>query len=122
MSSEYNKGVFVMDYLQSIGLDMITIGSAVDDENLQKSYDLIKSNPTITKYEFVQQLGIDYDEEEIVLWDFLHRMKLGCCYIAEALDDDNYDKTINICKTRPDITREEFISVMQLTGKYKDMC
>ena len=63
MSEEYNKGIFVMDYLRSIGLDMITILDAICDENLEKSYEIIVQNPDIGKLDFVQKVGIDYDEE-----------------------------------------------------------
>ena len=65
MTDNYKKGIAVMDYLKSIGLDMETILDAICDENLEKSYEIITRNPTITKYEFVEQLGIEYDEEEI---------------------------------------------------------
>ena len=37
MSSNYEMGEFVTNYLQSIGLDLLTIGEAICDENLQKS-------------------------------------------------------------------------------------
>ncbi len=51
--TQYEKGVFIMDFLQSLGLDMITIGQAIDDKNIEKSYQLIQSNPSISKDEFL---------------------------------------------------------------------
>ena len=120
MSEAYNKGVFVMDYLQSVGLDMITIGNAICDENLEKSYEIITQNPTIDKYEFVEKLGIDYDEEEILMHQFLCHLLLHCYQIAEAMEGDNYDKTLEIMQTNPNISREEFIAVMNFTNKYKE--
>lgn len=120
MSKEYEIGIFVADYLESIGLDAITIAEAVCDENLHKSYDVIKNNPTINKYDFVEQVGIEYDEEEMELEDFLRRLQMMFYYIEEALDEDNYDKTLEIYKTQPDITKEEFMKKMNFTGKYKE--
>ena len=40
-------------------------------------------------------------------------------YIAEAEDEDHYEKTLEIMETRPDISKAEFIEVMKLTGKYE---
>ena len=120
MSEAYDKGVFVMDYLQSIGFDFETILDAICDEYLDKSYEIIVQNPTISKYEFVEKLGIEYDEEEISIHEFLCHLQMHPYQIAEAMDDDNYDKTIEIMQTRSNISREEFISVMQFTDKYKE--
>ena len=120
MSEAYNKSVFVMYYLQSIGFDFETIGDAICNENLDKSYEIIVQNPTISKYEFVEKLGIEYDEEEILMHDFLCHLQMHCYHIAEAMDEDNYDKTLEIMQTQPDISREEFLNVMQFTDKYKE--
>ena len=120
MSSNYEMGEFVTNYLQSIGLDLLTIGEAICDENLQKSYVLIKNNPTIDKLTFVKMMEIEYDEEELALEEFLRRLKMMWYHIEEALDEDNYDKTLHIYKTQPDISREEFLKTMQFTNKYKD--
>ena len=120
MSEAYDKGVFVMDYLQSIGFDFETILDAICDENLDKSYEIITQNPTISKYEFVEKLGIEYDEEEISIHEFLCHLQMHPYQIAEAMDEDNYDKTLEIMQTRSDISREEFINVMQFTDKYKE--
>lgn len=57
--TQYQKGILVMDYLQSLGLDMITIGEAVEDQKLEKSYQLIKENPQITKNEFLEKMEIE---------------------------------------------------------------
>ena len=115
-----NKGIFVMNYLKSVGLDLETILDAICDENLDNSYEIITQNPAITKYEFVEQLGIDYDEEEILIHEFLCHLQMPPSYIAEAMDDDNYEKTLEILQTRPDISREEFLSIMKFTDKYKE--
>ena len=120
MSEAYRKGVFVMDYLKSIGLDMLTIGDAICDENFEKSYEIITQNPSIGKYEFIEQLGIDYDEEELQIWDFLYHLQMPCYHIEEAFDEEHYEKTLNIMQTRPEISREEFLEIMQFTDKYKE--
>ena len=120
MSESFNKGIFVMDYLKSIGCDSKTIGDAICDENLDKSYEIIVRNPTISKYEFVEKLGIEYDEEEILIHEFLCHLQMHPYQIAEAMDEDNYEKTLNIMQTQPDIGREAFVNVMKFTGKYKE--
>ena len=120
MTDNYKKGIAVMDYLESIGLDMETIGEAICDENLEKSYEIITRNPTITKYEFVEKLGIEYDEEEILIHEFLCHLQMHSYHIAEAMDEDNYEKTLEIMQTQQHISREEFMKVMQFTDKYKE--
>ena len=119
MKIDYEKGKFVMDYLESIGFDWITIAEAISDKYIKKSYKIIMKNPGIGKYEFVKKLRIPYDEEEILLKKFLGRLLMPCYYIEEAFSD-NYDKLLEIYKTRPDISREEFLEIMQFTGKYRD--
>ncbi len=57
--THYQKGILVMDYLQSLGVDMTTVGLAIDDRRLEQSYKLIKENPKITKAEFLQAMGIE---------------------------------------------------------------
>ena len=56
--TQYQKGVLVMDYLQSLNVKMITIGDAICDENLEQSYQLIKENPKISKAEFLERMQI----------------------------------------------------------------
>lgn len=45
----------VMDHLQNLGFDMITIGSFIDDKNLNQSYQLIQENPNMSKSEFLNR-------------------------------------------------------------------
>ena len=60
--TQYQKGVLVMDYLQSLDVDMITIGEAICDQNLEQSYKLIKENPKISKAEFLERMQISEDQ------------------------------------------------------------
>ena len=76
MTEAYDKGIFVMEYLRNIGLDSETILDAICDESLDKSFEIITQNPTIGKYDFVKKLGIDYDEEEILMHRFLCHLQL----------------------------------------------
>ena len=55
----YQKGITVMDYLQNWGLGMIAVGKAIDNKNLEKSYQLIQKNPTISKEEFLAEMEIE---------------------------------------------------------------
>ena len=120
MPEAYEKGIIVMDYLRDIGLDGGTILDAICDENLDRSYEIISQNPSIGKYEFVEKLGIDYEEEEILIHAFLCHLRMHPYQIVEATDEDNYEKTLHIMQTHPDISREEFLNVMQFTDKYKE--
>ncbi len=61
----YEKGIYVMDFLQALKLNMLTIVDAVCDENLEKCYNIIKSNQNITKEEFLKKSGIDETKETI---------------------------------------------------------
>ena len=61
MGDKHNRFTYTMDYLKSIGLDWETVGRAISDENFEKSYEIITQTPNITKYEFVERSGIDYD-------------------------------------------------------------
>ena len=56
--TQYQMGVLVMDYLQKLKVNSVAILDAVCDENLEKSYNLIQSNPTITKKEFLEIMEI----------------------------------------------------------------
>lgn len=61
--TQYQKGILVMDYLQELGLNIMTIGDAVEDEHLEQSYKLIQENPKITKDEFLTQMNIQELED-----------------------------------------------------------
>ena len=56
---EYEMGLFVMNHLQRLGLDMIAIGEAITDENLHRSYRIIKDNPNITINDFLKITNYD---------------------------------------------------------------
>ena len=58
MKTQYEKGILVMDYLQSLGMNMLTVGTAINDTNLEKSYKIIQENPKITKAEFLKMMGL----------------------------------------------------------------
>ena len=36
MTEQYKKGVFIMDFLEDLGMSMITIGTTIDNEHLEK--------------------------------------------------------------------------------------
>lgn len=63
MTDQYKMGITVMDYLQSLGLNMITILEAIQDGKLENSYKLIQENPSITKEEFLKKMNIEEIED-----------------------------------------------------------
>jgi hypothetical protein len=70
--TQYEKSILVMDHLQALGLNMLTVGRAVDNDHLEKSYQTIKENPDISKRDFLKIMKIkeirssrpDYDAIE----------------------------------------------------------
>lgn len=46
------------NYLQNLGINIITIGEAIEDKNLEKSYQLIKNNPQIPKEQFLKAMNL----------------------------------------------------------------
>jgi len=63
MKTQYQMGVSVMNYLQGLGINMITIGKAIEDKSLEQSYRLITENPQITKEEFLREMQIEEWED-----------------------------------------------------------
>lgn len=57
--SDYEKGMFVMNYLKKQKAESTIILDAICDENLKKSYDLITRIPTIDKETFIKTLSIE---------------------------------------------------------------
>ena len=55
---QYQKGIFVLDFLQELGLSMLIIGKALEETRLNKSYRVIKSNPKITQEEFLTKMQL----------------------------------------------------------------
>ena len=58
MMNQYQKGISVMDFLERLKINYETIGDAIDDQNLEKSYQMITENPNITKAEFLKAMKI----------------------------------------------------------------
>ncbi len=63
MRDQYQILTFVEDYLESLNIHPITVTEALTDENYQKSYQLIKENPQITKEEFLSQMNLEEFED-----------------------------------------------------------
>ena len=59
LEKSYQKERLVMDCLRDLGVSMLAVGMAIDDKNIERSYQLIKNNPQITKTEFLTEMGIE---------------------------------------------------------------
>ena len=59
MSEQYDKGKFILDFLNRLGIDVTEALDAIDDENIERSYQLLKANPEVTKEECMQLLGLE---------------------------------------------------------------
>ena len=53
---QYEEDLWMMDYLEELGIDYITIGEAIDDRTRDYNYKLLKENPNITKAEFLEKM------------------------------------------------------------------
>ena len=62
MSEQYQKGIFVINYLEKLGVHPINIAEAVSDNNYEKSYQLIKNNPQISKERFLKELELKEEQ------------------------------------------------------------
>ena len=58
-----DKGIVVMDYLETLDMNYETILDAICDENVEASYRLIKENPNISKEEFLRRMNIEEWED-----------------------------------------------------------
>ena len=58
---EYQKGELVMNCLFDLGINGVAILRAICDENLERSYQVIKENPQISKAEFLAKMQITED-------------------------------------------------------------
>ena len=57
------RGIVVMDYLETLGMNYPTILDAICDRNVEASYRLIKENPNISKEEFLRKMNIEEWED-----------------------------------------------------------
>lgn len=103
----------VFDYLKRTNFDLALGITALDDYNLQKSYNILQADPNISKYEFAKKMGIRYDDEEIAFDKFLSRLGL-MPREKEQVYVRKYDKALQLWKTNPEITKEEFVRVLKI--------
>ena len=59
---KYEKEFYVINFLQSIKANRFTIIEATNDDNLEKSYQIIQANPKISKGEFLEKMKISEEE------------------------------------------------------------
>ena len=59
IENHYQKGILVMNYLRDLKMSSVNILDSICDENLEKSYQLIKENPKIIKQEFLEIMQIE---------------------------------------------------------------
>jgi hypothetical protein len=59
MTKQDEMGILVGNYLDDLGIHPITVAEAVSDDYLEKSYQLIKQNPKITKWEFLRKMNLE---------------------------------------------------------------
>lgn len=57
--SAAEKGKFIMNVLECLGVDGYASLDAIDDHNINKSYRILKENPHISKQEFLNLMNIE---------------------------------------------------------------
>lgn len=55
---KYEKELIVSNYLQPIKANRFTIIEATNDNNLERSFQIIQENPSITKKEFLEKMQL----------------------------------------------------------------
>ena len=106
--TDYDKGRMVMDYLKSVGVDILVIGEAISDENLDKSFQLIQDNPNIGKEEFLDAMDIEEEDEEYKAKIFslspkVRGMIFDMCAYRDDLDQEEMAKIIMDSKTEEEL-------------------
>ena len=66
MSEQYDKGKFILDFLERLGIDLVAALNAIADENLERSYQLLKANPEITREECMELLELEAYAEDTI--------------------------------------------------------
>ena len=66
-SDQYEKGKYILSRLEELGIDVITSGDAISDENYNRSYKLLKENPRIKKETFLRIINFEEEEEHKIL-------------------------------------------------------
>ena len=59
MTNDYEMGMFVISHLKNLEINILTIGHAIENKNLKKSFMLIKNNTNIQKNEFLEIMQIE---------------------------------------------------------------
>lgn len=59
MLSYYQKATQVENYLEGLKLHPVTVTEAISDDYIEKSYQILQENPTISKRDFLKKLGIE---------------------------------------------------------------
>ena len=109
MSEQYQKGIKVMDYLQGLGINMLTIGHAIEDKNLEKSYQLITNNPFITKNEFLNAMGLIEEKD----------------YFCPLLDNEKIseEECVDVCMVAEEMIKPSAISPKYMQkNDFKNIC
>ena len=109
----------VLMSLKTLSSDSIIgiCGRLQTNEEAKMLVNKIKLNPKMTESEIIKEtLNItnQYDVIDMRYENYLRNLGFTWITIAEAMADENKEKTIALLKENPKITKEEFLELMNI--------
>ena len=108
----------------NLGVEMIAVGKAIDDKNLEKSYQLIQDNPQIAKEEFLAKMGIEEEMKmsglslaQSILIECLKFLTLNAETITGIMlmicEDEQISKMAEFLEKTPNPTEKQIVEEAQ---------
>ena len=109
----------VLMSLKTLSSDSIIgiCGRLQTNEEAKMLVDKIKSNQKMTESEIIKEtlnISNQYDVIDMRYENYLRNLGFTWITIAEAMADENKEKTIALLKENPKITKEEFLELMNI--------
>ena len=109
----------VLMSLKTLSSDSIVgiCGRLQTNEEAKMLVDKIKSNQKMTESEIIKEtlnISNQYDVIDMRYENYLRNLGFTWITIAEAMADENKEKTIALLKENPKITKEKFLELMNI--------
>ena len=111
---------YINKRLEEIGCNTMTQLSAIDDENLNKSYKVLKENPNISKEEFLLIMEIEEDTFDISDHNLRIYKYTYCRECGQLVDKMDYRER-NYCRYCENPTEETFDEIGKIYEKAKSV-
>lgn len=117
---EREKYNYINKRLEEMGCNTMTQLSAIDDENLNKSYKVLKENPNISKEEFLSIMEIEEDTFDISDHNLRIYKYTYCRECSQLVDKMDYRER-NYCRYCENPTEETFDEIGKIYEKAKSV-